>query len=97
MIASYQERNEKLRNYFDDKRREYFAEKVCSRNVADIIDNQYKESMMKELIDLTKFPKVSTRGTEISSKLNHFFERKRLRFIWNIKDYIPNQIYFRSR
>ena len=45
-MNGYLERNESLRTYFDDKRREYFVEKLCSRNVADIIDNKYKESMM---------------------------------------------------
>ena len=43
-MNGYLERNESLRTYFDDKRREYFVEKLCSRNVADIIDNKYKES-----------------------------------------------------
>ena len=96
-MNSYLERNESLRTYFDDKRREYFVEKLCSRNVADIIDNKYKESMMIELIELTKYPKVSSRGTEIESELKFFYERKRTNFIWNIKKYIPNQISYRSR
>ena len=59
--------------------------------------NKYKESMMIELIELTKYPKVSSRGTEIESELKFFYERKRTHFIWNIKKYIPNQISYRSR
>ena len=42
-----------------------------------MIDYKYKESMMIELIELTKYPKVSSRGTEIESELKFF--------IWNIK------------
>ena len=98
-MNGYLERNESLRTYFDDKRREYFVEKLCSRNVADIIDNKYKESMMIELIELTKYPKVSSRGTEIESELKFFIWsiKKLTHFIWNKKKYIPNQISYRSR
>ena len=97
------QKNNELKTFFQEKQAQYYETKINASNVADIVDNQFKMSLMKELIDLTMQPKVLSRATEITPELEYFFERKRYRVYllskrgqpmrqW-IKDYKPYQIY----
>ena len=101
------QKNNELKTFFQEKQAQYYETKINASNVADIVDNQFKMSLMKELIDLTMQPKVLSRATEITPELEYFFERKRYRVYllsnrgqpmrqW-IKDYKPYQIYHRSK
>ena len=93
----YIARNSELRDILDDKRRDYFVEKVCSRANNDIIDNQHREIIYKELLRISNSPKVMQRATEMASELEFIFERARYNHHINQRDdetYVPFKTYY---